>query len=628
MKQFYYTSCRTGKSVSGASGFQVRAVSPSLTSDQARMALRYASYALPAGTVPSEATQTMAPVRLSLLRTADLGLILCHAVCAGKDPMTGRYGNFFAHLLVDVPMDMGVGRAIGSWGSPFWRRVDDDRGVELPEISQIGEGTLLNNSKLAAFASEKGNRDLLTFVLTAILATKPDQRIVVAATPEDVAICVYAATRALPHGLLDALTFSTYENEPLSCSARLIGTCWADLQKGDLPSSCYSGTCVGYNPGSGKKTDLPKQFRCVDWFVRALASEDNQRKVDGFCDTCNQLDIESPELVELLFRFKTKDGLADLSQDDSLRVLRDGNMSAHVLKASGNRVEFLEKVVGWAQADVNYFQTVYPLVTQILSPSSDMLDPITGLTEPTRESLKGWLFLADFLSSPQLDTDCVDRLRQVLLELPGDALPQVFQMLVPKISQQLSLQQQYPDAQDRLRHMLTTLGPWYPGQKFALFHAILGQYSPTTSLYWKNSPLMCAVVGVACADLPWNAARRDVSAIIKRIQDHDAQNILNRIGREADKWSSSAADNWRDVAPRSLWDRLVVPSIFVFVILLLLLFVALLHWRGYFKVPGLDRWIPQRVNNRAAYYERKPSRASDKAPMIAKEESHEQDRPD
>lgn len=95
MKQLYYTSCKTGKSVNGSSGFQIRAVSPNLPPDLLRSAVGYVGYALPSNVMPSDSTAAKAPIRLALLNTPSNGRLLCHAVYIGKDPMTGRFGNFF-----------------------------------------------------------------------------------------------------------------------------------------------------------------------------------------------------------------------------------------------------------------------------------------------------------------------------------------------------------------------------------------------------------------------------------------------------------------------------------------------------------------------------------------------------
>ena len=135
VKQLYYTSCEAGKSVGGSSGFQVRAASFGLSPDRIRAALRYVGYSLPPTMEPTESTAATAPVRLALLDTPDVGRLLCQSRYVGKDPTTGRYGNFFTHLLFDVPDELDGGRAILCWGNSFWRHSDGDFDTELPEMS-------------------------------------------------------------------------------------------------------------------------------------------------------------------------------------------------------------------------------------------------------------------------------------------------------------------------------------------------------------------------------------------------------------------------------------------------------------------------------------------------------------
>ena len=76
--------------------------------------------------------------------------------------------------------------------------------------------------------------------LSAFLSTPTTTRIFLAASADDVAKVVYALTRALPQGLLDHFTFSTYESDPLSCSARLVGHESGSAEQ-DLPNACYLG---------------------------------------------------------------------------------------------------------------------------------------------------------------------------------------------------------------------------------------------------------------------------------------------------------------------------------------------------------------------------------------------------
>ena len=77
--------------------------------------------------------------------------MLCRSVYVGKDPATGRYGNFFTHLLFDLPETMDAHTAIKTWEGRSWRQSDgDDFVLELPDVSGVAAGGELNDRMLTA----------------------------------------------------------------------------------------------------------------------------------------------------------------------------------------------------------------------------------------------------------------------------------------------------------------------------------------------------------------------------------------------------------------------------------------------------------------------------------------------
>ena len=179
MKQLTYTSCVPGRSVSGSSGFQVRAVSPGLAPQQLWQASSYVGYKLPEGVVPCDEAVDTAPVRLAMFDTPNLGRVLIHGVYAGKEGDGHRQGNFFTHLLLGVPADFDAGVAISTWGSPFWKTRDDAGPVMLPETGPppLGDKTL-DLDQLA----DSRNQAMLRFLLNALLMPAiKDRRIILAA---------------------------------------------------------------------------------------------------------------------------------------------------------------------------------------------------------------------------------------------------------------------------------------------------------------------------------------------------------------------------------------------------------------------------------------------------------------
>jgi hypothetical protein len=359
MKQLYYTSCEAGKSVSGQSGFQVRAASTGAAPERLRAAIRYAGYRLPAG-MPAETDPAAAPVRLALLNTADMGRLLCHSSYTGQDPSTGRFGNFFSHLLLDVPAEVDAAQAIHSWGSRFWRRAHEG-GTELPEATprDLATGGSLDDGAFAPFLRRPRRREMLRFVLQAFLLSRPDQRIFLAAPPEDVALCVGALARSLPRSLLAGLTFSTYESEPLGCAARVIGTCWDRGAAQDLPSACYSGSCLAFNVTSGRCTPLPGE---APFAAAALAALDSGRfaDLDRFFATWERLGVQDPALLDLVYRIDQ--GSAPLSKEDSQATCRHPGLASLLLA----RPAVAAQVVSWALEDPAYRAAVFPPLLQSL----------------------------------------------------------------------------------------------------------------------------------------------------------------------------------------------------------------------------------------------------------------------
>ncbi|MEI8372627.1 MAG: hypothetical protein WCJ35_07315 [Planctomycetota bacterium] len=356
MKQLYYTSCREGESVNGRSGFQIRAISRDVDSDRVRAALRFAGYSLPEGTQGSEEVVSTSPVRLILVDTPDAGKLICHSVYVGKDPTTGRFGNFFSHLLLEVPSEIDASRAIASWGSDGWQRADIRSGSVLPDLSDLPVGDTLNDAELGSFLTSDENRAMFSFVLTAHLCSAAEERIFVAARPEDAALCVYGMTRTLPTGLLKTLSFSTFENQPLSCYSRLVATHWNEthpMSAIDLPSSCYSDGAAGYNIYSGRHTTLPRTCEYVEFAIEALVSG-NRDDLDRLLAICEKYRVESAEHLEIVFRFHHQPQSA--SAEELLQALGRAEFQPLLL----DRPELVQRIVATALDDVTYRNVELP----------------------------------------------------------------------------------------------------------------------------------------------------------------------------------------------------------------------------------------------------------------------------
>ncbi len=339
MKQLLFTSCEAGKSLDGAAGFQFRGASAGLGPERLRAALPYMAYGLPDYIHPLQNSPVPSPVRLAFLKTPELGSILCHSVSAGLDPTTDRPGNFFSHVLLDVPPTFTAETAIKTWESDSWRRADGPFQATLPDIEDVHTSEAFTDEGLRQFLSSESGQRMFRFVLEAMLTTAADNRIFLAASSQDVAVCVYGLTRVLPQTCLGTLTFSTYEYQPLSCPARLIGTGAADASQSDMPSSCYSGKAVGYNSSTGRMSQMTLQGDFVEYAMAAATTGDRTR-LDELLAVCGQCGIDRPELLNLVCRAEFG---SELVKNDLLRLAIYPRFLSHLLGKPSIRQPWLDR---------------------------------------------------------------------------------------------------------------------------------------------------------------------------------------------------------------------------------------------------------------------------------------------
>ena len=397
MKQLYYTWCDAGTPYVAAaepfppgfssagkgqgdgaepkSGFHVRAASAGVEPFCLRAAAGYAGYALPPGLTAENAAKP--PVRLALLSTSEAGRILCHCSWIGKtsskaadfgegmEVEDGRNGNFFAHLLLDVPPTLDVQHAIQTWGSPLWQREDDGGGTELPEMLSLPVADKLNDAALTKYLDHPSHRAALVFVLTALLSSPPRRRIFLAAPTEHIALCIYGVTRSLPAAMLEDFTFSTYEREPLSCQARMVGTCWADGPDIDFPSACYSDVQAAFNTISERKTELPA-VPFAEFAVEALASG-KPAALDEFRNTWQRLGVKDVGLLDLIYRMAR--GAGTLTKEESQQALQNSALAAWIATRNDALQQFLE----WALDDTAYATATFSRIVVALRQKPDAL---------------------------------------------------------------------------------------------------------------------------------------------------------------------------------------------------------------------------------------------------------------
>ncbi|HUR53236.1 MAG TPA: hypothetical protein VMZ71_03850 [Gemmataceae bacterium] len=354
MKQVYSTGPFAGSAA-------LRATSHGVGVDEAQVALASTAY-----TPPSRSGgESPLPVRLALLKTTSAGRVLSHVAPNG--------GTYFAHTLLNVPATADAQTAIQTWGSPLWQRHDPDTAGDLPELPYLPVADVLDDESLTAWLKSPTHQDMLEFVLSALLGTPPTTRIFVAASADDVARVVYAVTRALPHGLLDDLTFSTYEPNPLSCTARLIGHDTGSPES-DLPPACYGEAGVAYNPATGRKSQLAAEVPFAAFAAKALA-EANTTALDDFRATWQRLGLNDPRQFDLVYRLTR--GTGGLTKEESATAAQHPTLAAWISARGDALKQFLE----WALDDAQFAHHAF---SRVIVPLRQKAEAVAKLSEVVR----------------------------------------------------------------------------------------------------------------------------------------------------------------------------------------------------------------------------------------------------
>jgi hypothetical protein len=210
---------------------------------------------------------------------------------------------------------------------------------------------------LVLFLGEEDHRNLLRYMLSAVLMLPPNGRLFIAAPAETVALCVYGLLRVLPVSLLADVTFSTYEHSPLLCGARVVGTSWAGRTNLDLPAACYAPPNVGLNVFRDNRSALAHFLPFAEHAVAALAGSDWQQ-LDQFSATCERLGSSEPLLIDRVYRMGASPRSFD--RDDAREALRNPH-TARLLIANA---EIRPRLLSWLLDDPQFAHDAVPRIAE------------------------------------------------------------------------------------------------------------------------------------------------------------------------------------------------------------------------------------------------------------------------
>ncbi|MGK5637170.1 GTPase-associated protein 1-related protein [Streptomyces sp. URMC 126] len=239
LQQLHYTSAAPGPD---GSGFRFTAVSEDVPATLLGEVEQLVGYEPPrdAPARPTADELAAMPVAFGHHRLSDGSRLLCRVVYVGTD-YSGRYGNFHAHA-VRLPEGRtlpGGMLPIEAWGSPFWARDTPEGGSPDQRKALTPEGRP-GKARLVEFARSRARRlePFLADVRALFRAADAPQLLLVERDSADAANWIAIASSALPTGLADRLTFTTYTRRPLLARQQIVGTFPdADADFGEIVSS-------------------------------------------------------------------------------------------------------------------------------------------------------------------------------------------------------------------------------------------------------------------------------------------------------------------------------------------------------------------------------------------------------
>ena len=346
MKQFYYTYCYKGCSISGNAGSQVRAVSQDTNLSLVNKAIKYSAYQLSYSFTSNQLTQY--PVKLVYLKLDKNHFCAIHSCFVNitqKDIDEGAnpWGTFFTHGIVNLDKDITAKDVISSWGSPFWVVKDPDplNPLELQEIDHLPDNGTLNHSNFDDENNQNSQMllDGLEFIMNAFLSMKRYQKIIVAGKPQDFAQILFGLCTCLPNKMLRNLTFSTFEQSSKACPAKINCVLMlSDTDPDPIDFAYNNKACIGLNLINNKRSKLNHTFEYT-CFVKNMLSMDSIQNIHQFCSICDQYDVQTGEQIEMFFRFYQENTAISFGEEMTYPLIKDRQL-LHFVMSKNHWIEW------------------------------------------------------------------------------------------------------------------------------------------------------------------------------------------------------------------------------------------------------------------------------------------------
>ncbi len=310
MKQFFYTSCRNNESVSGDGGFQIRASSAPLSSEETSFSLRALNFKLD---VPADYSGPF-PIKLLFAHGGNSGNIALQSVWLGLDPTTKRNGNYFAHVLCGLSQDINAQTVLEWWKSPLWKCENEGIAeINLPVPQRFPANEMFTDAILSEMQTDDELFNLWEFILRAWWTKPASGRIFIAAPQEKFVKALWAICRILPQTLWANLSFSTYEKDAMLTPTNIV-CLWNPVDPtNSIPQNCFIGSNYSWNLFSGQKSSLPAVSRYVEWIIGSVKNG-KFTDADAFHAGVSEIARMKKESVEMFFELVQHPDTLDITR--------------------------------------------------------------------------------------------------------------------------------------------------------------------------------------------------------------------------------------------------------------------------------------------------------------------------
>lgn len=222
LEQAYYTSCEKG--ISGYSGYQTRAISTDLGSDDVQFLEKYCFYPQSYDMPPEPSAEQIhqLPIVYKFVSLYSGHHAMIRVSYLGRD-YSGRWGNYIAHSVVAKTTKFWLvdGLFWNGWKGEFSDTESSSLPEKLPQlsVSAITFSTDTWNLMVTRFLSQKDHKSILVGMIAAIFAYQQDGRSIVIRGVEIPSINLWISIlhKSFPQRLQGQLSFCNYVIDPMSC---------------------------------------------------------------------------------------------------------------------------------------------------------------------------------------------------------------------------------------------------------------------------------------------------------------------------------------------------------------------------------------------------------------------------